>query len=213
MNKLCGRESDQERVPLEPLCGREREAELWMTRVLSCRCVCPPRRWTPRCWGASACWTQHPSCAAWKPTRCPRCSRPRPARTTRSDWPGSSGLPTATSSWWRTTGRSTASWSEDRRRPSRHRSPRPPFCWSFLSACPRQCRPGARPGPCHFCMVLGVDSCSCHPWIQRHARTALQGVALLSLGLFFLLEGEGKPAVGPRSAPVSVWGPREPENQ
>lgn len=26
--------------------------------------------------GASACWTRHPSCAASRPTRCPRCSPP-----------------------------------------------------------------------------------------------------------------------------------------
>lgn len=67
-------------------------------------------RWTPVCWAASGCWTRPPSSAALKPTRFHRCSQhPRVPRTTWN-WPGSSGPPTATSSSWPTTARSTGSW-------------------------------------------------------------------------------------------------------
>lgn len=95
-------------VPWTPLHGGEGEPALSVTRFPPS--LCPPR-WTRPCWGASACWTRHPSCAASRPTRCPRCSPPPPAHTTPCGWPGSSGPRTAMSSSWRTTARSTASWS------------------------------------------------------------------------------------------------------
>ncbi len=58
------------------------------------------------------CWTRLLSCAASKPIRFLRSSRRHPDPRTPSNWPGSSGPPTATSSSWPTTARSTASWSE-----------------------------------------------------------------------------------------------------
>lgn len=67
-------------------------------------------RWTPVCWAALGCWTRPLSSAALRPTRFLRCSqRPRAPRITWSS-PASSGPPTATSSSWPTTARSTASW-------------------------------------------------------------------------------------------------------
>lgn len=146
-----GRERGQKWVSLEPLSvvGKENLFLMWH--------ICCPvpvfPRWIPPCWGASACSTRHPSCAALRPTRCPPCSRRPLAPTMPSGWPGSSGLPTATSSSWPTTAGSTASWSRARLASSFSRvsKPRAP---SFLSACPRR-GPRAHSRSASLLMVLG----------------------------------------------------------
>lgn len=128
----------------------------------TCALLSPcPSRWTPPCWAASACWTRRPSCAVLRPTRCPPCSRRPPAPTMPSGWPGSSGPPTATSSSWPTTARSTASWSRacvcvpvlpglQAQSPVLPQCPPPPGSW------------GAQPGLCPSAWSPGADSCSCH---------------------------------------------------
>lgn len=98
-------------------CSPRRTTEYWQMngciKVLCPKsCVVCLFRWTPVCWGALGCWTRPLSSAALRRTRFLQCSqRPRAPRITWSSLV-SSGPPTATSSWWLTTARSTASWSK-----------------------------------------------------------------------------------------------------
>lgn len=88
------------------------QENMWILQNDERLCPCVFCRWTPHCWVVSECSTRLLSCAASRRTRFLRCSRHPPVPRTRSNWHASSGPPTATSSSWLTTARSTASWSD-----------------------------------------------------------------------------------------------------
>lgn len=69
-------------------------------------------RWTPVCWGALGCWIQPLSSAALRRTRFPQSNQH--LRAPKTTWSSLvlSGPPTATSSWWLMTARSTVLWSK-----------------------------------------------------------------------------------------------------